>query len=90
MRPIDGDALIKEICRDQCEMEAKGCGSRCELVIYVDDTPTVDAVPVVRCKDCKDWDKGNPFDGSEMCECKLNGGHYWPNDFCSYGERREE
>ena len=43
----------------------------------VDEAPTIDAVPVVRCKDCKNRHS------SEFCECR-------PDDaFCSDGERRE-
>ena len=57
------------------------------------DTPTVDAVPVVRCKDCK-WFADN--NDGEWFGC-------WifqtiqiipedapkPDDFCSYGERKD-
>ena len=54
--------------------------------------PTVDAVDVVRCKDCKHriksrWHKGyqcgNEFDGM------ASGVELKDDDFCSYGERRE-
>ena len=41
-----------------------------------------DVVPVVRCKDCTEWNK-------DECECS----HWYgfrENDFCSYGERKEE
>ena len=53
----------------------------------VDHAPAVDAVPVVRCKDCKHCDPEN-----HHCD------HYMgtvaplrrkPDDFCSYGERKE-
>lgn len=50
--------------------------------------PTVDAVEVVRCKDCKNMivsDKGFRF-----CNvwCKING--MGDNGYCNYGERKEE
>ena len=49
------------------------------------DTPTVDAVPVVRCKDCKHhYDCGVHFCNRLGMDC--------PDDsdfFCSYGERKE-
>lgn len=45
------------------------------------DTPTVDAVPVVRCKECK-W-TGGDF----VCYRGVMAQHK-PEDFCSYGERR--
>lgn len=51
----------------------------------LNDMPTVDAVPVVRCKDCK-YNRG-----SKKC---LNPDSFFAvpkdDDFCSYGERKEE
>lgn len=47
----------------------------------VSDAPTADAVPVVRCKDCK-----HEFGGS----CIICGFQKRkPDDFCSYGKRKE-
>ena len=70
---------------------------RCERIptwneVYraLNDLPTVDAVPVVRCKDCKFWNKGKLLYGSDLCNCKAHGGYFLPDDFCSDGERREE
>lgn len=49
------------------------------------DAPTVDAVEVVRCKDCRfTIDRENETHGcyrNFIEDCK-------PDDFCSYGERR--
>ena len=46
--------------------------------------PTVDAVEVVRCKNCKYYCNG------WHCNLYLNVSHETkPDDFCSYGERRE-
>ena len=49
-------------------------------------TPTVDAVEVVRCKDCEYWKEGSGiFDFSPYCELtatKCDGEH-----FCSWGEK---
>lgn len=50
--------------------------------------PTVDAVPVVRCKDCKYWQDNN--DGYPHEECRWGHGETPDaNDFCSYGERKD-
>ena len=59
-----------------------------EFVRFLKKQPTVDAVPVVRCRDCKYRGiddcifhiKGEPAD--EELLLKLD------NDFCSYGERK--
>lgn len=47
------------------------------------DTPTVDAVPVVRCRDCRSYNK--PKTG--WCEVHLDCEH--PDDYCSYGKRKD-
>ena len=56
----------------------------------VDSQPTVDAVPVVRCKDCKYSHKC----GGDMLMRSASGGYiYCPlgaDGYCSMGERREE
>lgn len=89
-RLIDADKLEKqeywgnERCFDYVDAED------------IDNAPTVDAVPVVRCKDCKHY--RNYANG--LCyihtEPKTNARGYSgeavcvePDDFCSYGERKE-
>lgn len=53
----------------------------------MDETPTVDAEPVVRCKECK-WFHVNKT--AIWCE-KERGLNYPQYDsFCSWGERRED
>ena len=53
----------------------------------IDRMPTVDAVEVVRCKDCLYWEE---YDGEMFCNCYSNlMTDTAPDDFCSYGERRE-
>ena len=49
----------------------------------VSDAPTVDAVVVTRCKDCRSYNK--PKTG--WCEVHLDREH--PDDYCSYGERKD-
>ena len=53
------------------------------------DAPTVDAVEVVRCKDCKfgDWDS----EPNDAMVCMRTKDGFWRsgNDFCSYGKRKE-
>lgn len=54
------------------------------LEITMANIPTVDAVPVVRCKDCEHYSGS-----SSVCNLYL---HFSiavkPDDFCSHGERR--
>lgn len=46
---------------------------------------------IVRCKDCKDYRK-NPYGLSDdmICMCWSDFLPTEPDDFCSYGERKEE
>ena len=56
---------------------------------HIDNAPTVDAVSVVRCKDCKFgyWDS-EPHDAM-VCMRTKDGFWRSGNDFCSYGKRKE-
>ena len=69
---------------------------------YVNCCPTVDAVEVLRCRDCTYWgDEDGKLQGSDgvlFARCKahnylIDGRHTgWcpsENDFCSYGERKD-
>lgn len=50
------------------------------------DTPTVDAVPVVRCKECKHYEPEE-----YECGCVFAGGlpYVKADDYCSYGKRKD-
>lgn len=58
----------------------------------IDDAPTVDAVIVTRCKDCKHkgWVQepchGKSVDYCKVWDCTLRD---LESTFCSYGERRD-
>lgn len=72
MRLIDADAL-KQIAQEH--------GFTFVDFQALDNAPTIDAVPVVRCKDCTE------FDEKEQ-ECSVWCG-FRENDFCSYGVRKD-
>lgn len=57
------------------------------IVMMINQADTVDAVPVVRCKDCKYY-KPDEYE----CGCDFAGGlpYVKAGDFCSYGERNED
>ena len=63
---------------------------------YVRYAPTLDAVPVTRCKDCKHWKKGDFQSGHSIDHMEWGGGcpyaqfARYESDFCSRGERRSE
>lgn len=54
-----------------------------ELIERIHKAPSVDAVEVVRCKDCRFWHKD-----TVSCEFVTADTNWYAEDFCSYGERR--
>ena len=60
---------------------------------FLDKFPTIDAVPVVRCRECKYhyWEQ-EPCHGKTIHYCKLphmSGVEVFKEFFCYYGERKE-
>ena len=98
MRLIDADRLNKPIYAEEDNITGSGmsydeiCGYNDGIDIAwnkIDQAPTIDAVPVVRCKDCKfgDWDS-EPHDAM-VCMRTKDGFWRSGNDFCSFGEQKE-
>ena len=85
MRLIDADVLLNEANSDGAYgyVDAK----------QISEVPTVNAVEVVRCKDCKHY---RPQKKSAHCENRANYCNrivtikVRPYDFWSYGERKNE
>lgn len=84
MRLIDADALEKKF-------KEMGLGEHSlverlfadGVFAIIENAPTVDAVPVVRCKDCISYSSG-------ACYSMLGlGGNVSQRDFCPYGGRSE-
>ena len=88
MRLIDADRAL-EIVRDQRIAHPNAYHLTNYATLILREAPTVDAVPVVRCKDCKfgDWDS-KPNDAM-VCMRTKDGFWRSGNDFCSFGERKE-
>ena len=61
------------------------------VITYLFEQPTVDAVEVVRCKECKFYELKYYPDNTKAMTCE-NSKAIWtrtpPDAFCSYGERR--
>lgn len=100
MRLIDINAFRKDLglaerCED-CERDARECQydqiyTRMDFCGWLDDAEIIDAVPVVRCKDCKHWRDDNPRANGYHCCYRMH--NIFPmkeSDFCSRGERRTD
>lgn len=60
----------------------------CASVVWdFENLPAQDVVEVVRCKDCKWWEKGKDY--TPYCNHPVDGLFIAENDFCSYGKRRD-
>jgi hypothetical protein len=87
MSLIDADAWIEQHC-EGCKYKENGICSKedpvCGSVELMNEAPTIDAIPVVRCKDCTSWKKSSMDCGW----CEAWEGMRYHNHFCNYGERR--
>lgn len=54
----------------------------------VDKQPTVDAVAVIRCRDCAHWGTGLPGEIESVKCCEYAGYMICENGYCLYGERK--
>lgn len=85
MRLADVDTIYDEV--EKQYKGSTGIERNCNrnFLDLICDAPTIDAVPVVRCRECVKH-------GTEYCPL-MN--HYIgedetdPDDFCSYGQRKE-
>ena len=78
MRLIDADKLNLLLGISDRDIYAK---------YMLDKMPTIDAVPVVRCRECKHCDPENHHCDHHMSTAAPL--RRKPDDFCSYGERKE-
>ena len=81
---ISREVLLKEI-NDAMDSDGMGYVVGQTIKRYLKRQSAVDAVEVVRCKDCR---YGEDF--GEECFCHYCGSDWnLPDHYCSYGERRE-
>lgn len=83
-RLIDADALLEKMKRTSRYFD---------VLFDIEEMPTVDAVEVVRCRECKHhyWEQ-EPCHGKSVHYCKLphmRGVEVFKEFFCYYGERKE-
>ena len=93
-RLIEADALHRKV-----KIETNPYGkptidydSGVKVLEWIDKAPTIDAVPVVRCRDCKHYKpqkKSAHWENSANYCNRVVTIKVQPDDFCSYGERKE-
>ena len=93
-RLIDVDALGVGRCSKDVLPEAY-CAGWNGLIDLIEKAPTIDAVPVVRCRECKHWKPSGSKAGNSFSDMEYIGGCEFTkycrreSDFCSYGDRKE-
>ena len=99
-RLIDADALMDVIRQHEYRLATKQGSIDYGMFTLgiqqaVDEQKTIDAVEVVRCRDCQHWKPsgskaGNSFSNMEYIGgCEFTNYYRRESDFCSYGERKE-
>ena len=100
-RLIDADALSVEVDKSKHNnphppgmVRVNHRNEHDHFMRMIYDAPTVDAVEVVRCKNCRDCEMGYPEkrldrEATQAWLCKRYKMYRKPDDFCSYGERRD-
>ncbi len=102
-RYIDADALEKVLQKRSDELFdehfPKMSGALMGVICYVISAPTVDAVPVVRCGECKFFhfhpnddfadNAGVCTENSHYCDFSKCEADRFITDFCSYGKRKD-
>lgn len=79
MKRSEAYHILGKMWEDATPEQAEAISIAQDDIEFVDLMPE-DMVFVVRCKDCKHWAHGDCY------RLELSR----PNDFCSYGERRED
>ena len=94
MRLADVDMIYDEV--EKQYKGATGIERNCNrnFLNLICHAPTIDAVPVVRCKNCKHFNLQTHECENELLSTDHEGGasyslNFYDDDFCSYGEWRE-
>lgn len=85
MRLIDADRLSEAIYDNVPAPYEDASWAKENCLAEIEAAQTVDAVPVVRCRECKWWQED---DDVGYCDNPDGLDNYAkPDDFCSYGEK---
>lgn len=88
MRLIDADAMRQDWLENG---ENEYVYDTNAFLDSIDEQPTIDAVPVVRCKDCEHFRDytDRHFIRWTYCIMRSKPVETDPDDYCSYGERKD-
>ena len=106
MRLINADALMEKVSDRTKHIPLYAPFKVCtadvvDLKFLLNSEPTIEAVPVVRCRECKHYEESTGWCMKHSHFVDSNGFFCYPyespewkmfkeDDFCSYGERRSD
>ena len=89
-----GNIIVRELCKKIADIVANGGEYIFRMTPNeVMENPYTNSFhyqrhvlyePLIRCKNCKHWASEEDYD------CEIHSGAFGADDFCSYGERKEE
>ena len=90
MRLVDADRAASIENLDQYSDLAAALGDVQTVRDILSDAPTIDAVPVVRCRECKNLYVGGVCFGETLWACRKLKTSVDPEFFCGFGEQKED
>ena len=89
MRLIDGDKIgLTDFEIIMCNGDYKEALKM--LLNKIDNAPTIAQPEIIHCRDCKHYYfADNRIPQEQRYVCDISGEIWQPDDYCSYGERRE-
>lgn len=87
MRLVDAELIVEEFWKPEYRTQ-----TRRDFIAVIDKSPAIDAIPIVRCQECKYKDeciRRIEFIGRNPV-LEQNTYEYHPLEFCSYGQRKED
>ena len=93
MRLIDADALkkaLEEQIESYEEIDWETGAYHDVIVNFIGEAPTIDAVPVVRCKDCRFYNTTGCQTGFGWCESPVVSTGVYDEWYCADGERKDD
>lgn len=86
MRLVDADKLKQELKK----LPIMSNYGEAFMPILIDEQPTVEAVPVVHCKDCEHWGMGIAGETEYIKCCEYGKYMVGENGYCVYGKKVQE
>ena len=81
-RLVDANKLIDFIDVGHLRQPGELCWSELDVSNLLLNAPTVDAVPVVRCRECKHWKPSGSKAGNSFSDMEYIGGCEFANYYC--------